>query len=88
MPQLQVLIRCSRQPKIGGEGGFEYISTKYLWEGFRSKEAISDYFRFHLEGALTSQGKSSAFSLCGSEAKILEVSFKALLCFVVHNLYT
>jgi uncharacterized protein len=32
--------------------------AKYLWEGFRSQEAINDYFKFHLEGALTSQGKS------------------------------
>jgi uncharacterized protein len=32
--------------------------AKYLWEGFHSQEAINDYFKFHLEGALASQGKS------------------------------
>jgi hypothetical protein len=32
--------------------------TKYLWEGFPSQEAINDYFKFHLEGALARQGKS------------------------------
>ncbi len=32
--------------------------AKYLWEAFQSQEAINDYFKFHLEGALTSQGKS------------------------------
>jgi predicted GNAT family acetyltransferase len=32
--------------------------AKYLWEGFQSQEAINDYFKFHLEGALTSQDKS------------------------------
>lgn len=32
--------------------------TKYLWEGFRSQEAINDYFKFHLEGALARQGQS------------------------------
>jgi hypothetical protein len=32
--------------------------AKYLWEGFQSQEAIDDYFKFHLEGALASQGKS------------------------------
>ena len=32
--------------------------AKYLWEGFQSQEAINDYFKFHLEGALASQGKS------------------------------
>ena len=32
--------------------------AKYLWEGFQSQEAVNDYFKFHLEGALTSQGKS------------------------------
>ena len=32
--------------------------SKYLWEGFRSQEAINDYFKFHLEGALARQGKS------------------------------
>jgi predicted GNAT family acetyltransferase len=32
--------------------------AKYLWEGFHSQEAVNDYFKFHLEGALTSQGKS------------------------------
>jgi predicted GNAT family acetyltransferase len=32
--------------------------AKYLWEAFRSQEAINDYIKFHLEGALASQGKS------------------------------
>ena len=33
--------------------------AKYLWEGgFHSQEAIDDYFKLHLEGALTTQGKS------------------------------
>jgi predicted GNAT family acetyltransferase len=32
--------------------------SKYLWEGFRNQEAIDDYFKFHLEGALARQGKS------------------------------
>jgi hypothetical protein len=32
--------------------------AKYLWEGFRSQQAIDNYFKFHLEGALTTQGKT------------------------------
>jgi predicted GNAT family acetyltransferase len=32
--------------------------TKYLWEAFPSQEAINDYFKFHLEGALARQGKT------------------------------
>ena len=32
--------------------------ANYLWEAFRSQEAINDYFKSHLEGALTRQGKS------------------------------
>ena len=33
--------------------------AKYLWEGgFDSPEAINDYFKLHLEGALAKQGKS------------------------------
>jgi uncharacterized protein len=32
--------------------------SKYLWEAFRSQEAIDDYFKLRLEGALASQGKS------------------------------
>ena len=32
--------------------------AKYLWEGFRNQGAIDSYFKFHLEGALASQGKS------------------------------
>jgi hypothetical protein len=33
--------------------------AKYLWEGgFNSQEAVNDYFKLHLEGALTTQGKS------------------------------
>jgi len=32
--------------------------AKYLWEGFRNQDAINSYFKFHLEGALSSQGKS------------------------------
>jgi predicted GNAT family acetyltransferase len=32
--------------------------AKYLWEGFQSQEAVNDYFKFHLEGALASEGKS------------------------------
>ncbi len=32
--------------------------AKYLWEAFRSQEAINDYIKFHLEGALAGQGKS------------------------------
>jgi hypothetical protein len=32
--------------------------AKYLWEAFRSQPAIDDYFKFHLEGALASQGKT------------------------------
>jgi hypothetical protein len=32
--------------------------AKYLWEGFRSQQAVNNYFKFHLEGALTSQGKT------------------------------
>ena len=32
--------------------------AKYLWEGFRSQQAIDSYFKFHLEGALTRQGKT------------------------------
>lgn len=31
--------------------------AEYLMEGFGSQEAIDDYFKFHLEGALASQGK-------------------------------
>jgi hypothetical protein len=31
--------------------------AEYLMEGFGRQEAIDDYFKFHLEGALTSQGK-------------------------------
>jgi predicted GNAT family acetyltransferase len=32
--------------------------AKYLWEGFRNQQAINSYFKLHLEGALTSQGKT------------------------------
>ncbi len=32
--------------------------AKYWWEAFRSQEAIDDYLKLHLEGALASQGKS------------------------------
>jgi hypothetical protein len=31
--------------------------AKYLYEAFGSHEAINDFFKFHLEGALASQGK-------------------------------
>jgi predicted GNAT family acetyltransferase len=31
--------------------------SKYLLEAFGSQEAIDDYFKFHLEGALTKEGK-------------------------------
>jgi uncharacterized protein len=31
---------------------------KYLWEGFRNQDAINSYLKFHLEGALSSQGKT------------------------------
>lgn len=31
--------------------------ASYLQEGFGNPEAVNDYFKFHLEGALTSQGK-------------------------------
>ena len=38
--------------------GLYQARSKYLWEGFRNQEAINDYFKFHLEGALARQGKS------------------------------
>jgi hypothetical protein len=31
---------------------------KYLWESFQNQDAIEDYLKFHLEGALTKQGKT------------------------------
>jgi hypothetical protein len=34
------------------------VRAKYLLEGFSSQEAVNDYLKFHLEGALSSQGKS------------------------------
>ena len=31
--------------------------SKYLWEAYGNQQAIDDYLKFHLEGALASQGK-------------------------------
>lgn len=45
-------------PMFQKAGELYEARAKYLWEAFRSHEAIDDYFKFHLEGSLAKQGKS------------------------------